>query len=44
MTKALAMLAMQQPTPTLPIEKENWKFATGVLASLMLTLIDAMVV
>ena len=43
MTKALARLAMQQPAPTLPIEKEHGKSATGVLASLMLTSIDALV-
>ena len=34
---------MQQPAPTLPIEKEHGKSATGVLASLMLTSIDALV-
>ena len=43
MTKALAMLAVQQPTLTLPIEKEHRKSATGVLASLMLASIDAVV-
>ena len=43
MTKTLARLAMQQPAPTLPIEKEHGKSATGVLASLMLTSIDALV-
>ncbi|MDE0976195.1 MAG: hypothetical protein OR999_02870 [Arenicellales bacterium] len=43
MTKALARLAMQQPAPTLPIEKEHGKSATGVLASLMLTSIEALV-
>jgi hypothetical protein len=34
---------MQQPTPTLPTEKEHWKSVTGVLTSLMLTSIDAVV-
>ncbi|MEO1846286.1 MAG: hypothetical protein ABGY05_02820 [Pseudomonadota bacterium] len=43
MSKALARLAMQQPAPTLPIEKEHGKSATRVLASLMLTSIDALV-
>ena len=43
MAKALARLAMQQPTPTLPTEKEHWKSVTGVLTSLMLTSIDAVV-
>jgi len=43
MTKSLAMPAIQQPTPTLPLEKQHRKPATEWLASLTLTSIDALV-
>jgi hypothetical protein len=43
MIKDLAMPAMLQPTPTLPLEKEDSKSATEWLVSLTLTLIDALV-
>jgi hypothetical protein len=43
MIKDLAMPAMLQPTPTLPLEKEDSKSATEWLVSLTLTSIDALV-